>query len=75
MEMQTQPCLMGTTLTKRTDVTDSAADSFSVGHLLDILDMSKVFHAGTSFLQELPQIRVISAPQTRRPRSNEYVGY
>ena len=74
MEEQSQPWLMGTALPKPMDVTDSAADKSSVGHLLDFLDISKVFHASTSFLQQLPQIRVNTSTQTRRPRSNEHMG-
>ena len=55
------------------DVTDSEADDISVGHSVDFFDISKVFHASTSFQQRLPQTCVISASQTKRSHLSEHV--
>ena len=53
------------------DVIDLGADKLPVGHLVEFPDISNVFHASTSFLQRLPQIRVISATQSHL---SEHVG-
>ena len=65
---------MSTTLPNRMNVTDSAADKSSVGHLVESLDTSKMFHASTSFLPLLSQIRVNSASQTRCLHPRKHLG-